>query len=57
MEKGLEQLIAGIAWLAEGGRENAKKFGAAHDDDGNIAAELDEAIEWLGMVNRSEEIA
>lgn len=56
MEKGLEQLVEGIKWLAAGGRENAKKFEAECDKDMQLEADLDEATEWLNDVNAGNEI-
>lgn len=56
MIPGPDALEAGLRWLAEGGRDHARMFADRVDDNGELCADLEEAVAWLNSINESKEI-
>ena len=52
----MDELIAGIHWLAEGGRSAARAFQEGIEDDEQLSAAWDEAVEWLKDIAEGKEL-
>lgn len=56
MNKEVDNFVAAIRWLAEGGRNHARLLAERADEDDQFDADLEEAQAWINDIADGNEI-